>query len=146
MDSRKMPGWAIPLAVALAVVALVVVGLSRKPVELGTETPEGTVQAYLNAIARSDFDTASTYWDEQGCVPSTTDPGGFDPGFSATLVSVETTVGQATVVVGISQGTTDAVGGYTEYQEWFSLVPGDNGWKIRQPSWPFYDVTCEDQA
>lgn len=146
MDSRKLPGWAIPLAVALGVVALVAIGLARKPVDLAEDTPEGTVQAYLNAIAEMNYDKAQSYWDETGCLPSTPDPGSVDANFSASLVSVDARGSEATVIVSIAQGADDMVNGYTEYQEWFNLVSRDGGWKIRQPSWPFYNVPCEEQA
>ncbi|MGA8038678.1 MAG: hypothetical protein WCA93_01080 [Acidimicrobiia bacterium] len=145
MDSRKLPGWAIPLAVALGVVALVAIGLARKPVDLADETPEGTVQAYLNAVAAMDYQSAASYWDEGGCLPSTPDPGVIDANFSASLVSVEVRGSEATVIVSITQGSGDVINGYTEYQEWFNLVSGDDGWRIRQPSWPYYNVACEEQ-
>jgi hypothetical protein len=58
-------------------------------------------------------------------------------------VSVDGNDVQANVVVRISE---EPLGGLYEYEEWFTLVRRDGAWKVRQPSWPYYDLVCEESA
>jgi hypothetical protein len=120
----------------LVVVALVAVGLARETPELDPSTPEGTVQAYMEAVFAGDQEAAAEYTEGE-CDPNI---GGGAPveGVSATLVSVEGDDAQATVVVKLSQPTTDPFGGLSEWQEWFNLINRDGTWMIQQPVWPYY--------
>jgi hypothetical protein len=145
-EGRKVPVWVLPAAGVLAVIALVVIGLNREPEQFDPTSPEGTVQSYIAALSSGDFDTASTYWAEDGCVPDSNMPTGGTPDISATLVRVEGNEDEATVVIGITDNTADPVDGINQYEEWFSLVRQDDAWKIRQPSWPYWDQRCEESA
>lgn len=55
---RRFPGWLLPVSLGIAVVALVVIALSRGPVTLDPDTAEGTVQEYLLAISEERWDDA----------------------------------------------------------------------------------------
>ncbi|HEU5111947.1 MAG TPA: hypothetical protein VFU96_01440 [Acidimicrobiia bacterium] len=145
-EDRRLPGWVLPLVGVLAVVALVVVGLNRSPDQFDPASPEGTVQSYIAALVAGDFETAATFWAEDDCLPASIEPTEGAPDISATLVSVDGDETEATVVIGITDNTSDPLNGVAEYQEWFTLVRGDTGWKIRQPSWPYYDQICEASA
>ncbi len=50
------------------------------------------------------------------------------------------------MVIAITDNTTDPLDGISEFQEWFNLVNEDDGWKIRQLSWPYWDQICEMQS
>ena len=55
---RRAPGWLLPVALGLVLVALVTIALTRGPVDLDPDTPEGTVQEYLLAISDEQWDDA----------------------------------------------------------------------------------------
>ena len=145
-EGRRLPGWVLPVVGVLAVVALVLIGLNREPEQFDPATPEGTVQSYIAALVDGDFETAASFWADDGCHPASMEPTGGAPDISATLVSVDGDDEDATVVIGITDNTTDPLNGIYEFQEWFTLVNDDDGWKIRQLSWPYYDQMCEEPA
>lgn len=145
-EDRRLPGWVAPVAGVAAVVVLVIVGLARGPAEFDPATPEGTVQLYFEALVDGDFDTAASFWDEEGCTPSSTIPSGGAPDASASLVRVDGNDIEATVVVRLTENSQDPLGGLYEYEEWFTLIRRDDSWRIRQPSWPYYDLVCEESA
>jgi hypothetical protein len=145
-EGRRLPGWVLPVVGVVAVVVLVVIGLNREPEQLDPDTPEGTVQAYIAALVDGDFDAASAFWADGGCVPDSINPTGGAPEISATLVRVDGDDQEATVVIGITESLTDPVNGIYEHDEWFNLVREDDGWRIVQPSWPYYDQICEEAA
>lgn len=142
-QSGRRPGWAVPVVGVVLVVALVVIGLNRGPADFDPDTPEGTVQTYIDAIVRGDYDTAASLWHREGCIPESTVPTR-EYSVSASLVRVGGGDEEATVEVRITETTTDPFGNVTEYQEWFNLVRVADGWRIRQPSWPYYDQPCEE--
>lgn len=145
-DERRIPGWSWPLIGVVAVVTLVLIGLNRGPAALDPDTPEGTVQAYIGALVEGDFEAAADFWADQGCTPSSTIPTRGAPDVSVSLVSVDGNDVQANVVVRISENSEEPLGGLYEYEEWFTLVRQDGAWRVRQPSWPYYDLVCEETA
>ena len=145
-DERKIPGWSWPLIGVVGVVALVLIGLNREPAALDPGTPEGTVQAYIGALVEGEFETAADFWADDGCTPSSTIPTRGAPDVSVSLVSVDGNDVQANVVVRISENSEEPLGGLVEYEEWFTLVRRDGAWRVRQPSWPYYDLVCEESA
>jgi hypothetical protein len=145
-EDRRFPGWLFPVAGVVGVVALVAIGLAREPAELDPESPEGTVQLYIEALVDGDFDTAVTYLADDGCIPTSIIPTGGAPDVSAALVNVDGNDTAATVTVRLIGTSADPVSGTYEYQEWFSLIKQDDRWRIRQPTWPYYDLPCEESA
>ncbi|MET0564883.1 MAG: hypothetical protein ABW021_00360 [Acidimicrobiia bacterium] len=145
-EDRRLPGWVLPVVGSVAVVALVVIGLNRSPDQFDPASPEGTVQSYVAALVAGDFESAATFWAEDDCLPASIEPTEGAPDISATLVSVDENDAEATVVIGITNNASDPLNGISEYQEWFTLVKDEGGWKIRQPSWPYYDQVCEASA
>ncbi|HLF61706.1 MAG TPA: hypothetical protein VI980_11080 [Acidimicrobiia bacterium] len=141
-EEGKLPGWLLPVALVLVVGALVAAGLLREAPDLDPSTPEGTVQAYLEAVFAGDQEAAAGYTD--GECDSNIGPGSPTDGVTATLVSVEGDDNATTVVVRLSQPSQDAFGGMFEYDEWFNLVNEDGTWVIHQPVWPYssYGVDC----
>lgn len=57
--ARSSSDWLLPVGLALLVIALVAIALTRGPVELDPDTPEGTVQEYLVAIDEERWDDAA---------------------------------------------------------------------------------------
>ena len=145
-EGRRLPGWVLPVVGVLAVVALVLIGLNREPEQFDPATPEGTVQSYIAALIDGDFETAASFWADDECLPTSMEPTGGAPDISATLVDVDIEGEDATVVIAITENTTDPLDGIYEFEEWFTLVNGEDGWKIRQLSWPYYDQICEEPA
>jgi len=143
-ESQRLPGWAGPVAGVVAVVALVIVGLARGPAEFDPGSPEGTIQLYIEALVEGDFDTAASLWDDSGCIPSSSIPSGGSPDASASLVRVEGNDIEATVVVRLTESSRDPLGGLYDYEEWFTLIRRGDSWRIRQLSWPYYDLPCEE--
>ncbi len=145
-EARKVPGWVLPVLGVLLVVGLVAIGLNREPAQFDPSTPQGTVQLYIAALVDGDFETAASFWADDSCIPESSEPTGGAPDISATLVSVDGIDDESTVVIGITDNSSDPMNGLYEYEEWFTLVRGEDGWKIRQPSWPYYDQVCEDPS
>jgi len=141
-EGRKLPGWLFPALGVAVVVTLVVVGLNRPPVELDPDSPEGTVQQYIDALDRGDYETAASFWATTGCTPESVVPTN-PPEVSAALEDVDGDDQRATVIVRLSESSTDPMGGLSEHQEWFYLVVEDGSWRIEQPAWPYYDQLCE---
>ncbi|HSO50990.1 MAG TPA: hypothetical protein VLS86_10620 [Acidimicrobiia bacterium] len=145
-DESRLPGWMVPAVGVAVVVVLVIIGLSRGPATLDPSTPEGTVQLYIQSVVEGDFDTASTYWADDGCTPTSEIPTGGTPDVSASLVSVDGNDIEASVTVRLTESSPDPLGGLYEYEEWFTLIRNGETWKIRQPAWPYWDMVCEESA
>ena len=135
-EDRKLPAWVLPGLGVLAVIALVAAGLIRETPDLDPSTPEGTVQAYLEAVFAGDTEAASRYTEGE-CDPNV---GGGSPtqGVSASLVNVEGDDQFSTVIVQLSQTSEDPFVGLSEWQEWFNLINRDGVWLIQEPAWPYY--------
>ncbi len=140
-DERRLPVWLLPTVGVLVVVALVAAGVLRETPELDPSTPEGTVQAYLQAVFDGDDEAASALIESKCDTKANLGPGSPVEGVSASLKSVEGDDTQATVVVTMSQPTQDPFGGLSEWEEWFNLLNRDGTWLIQEPVWPYYAVT-----
>jgi hypothetical protein len=55
---RRLSSWLLPVGLAVVVIGLVAIALTRGPVSLDPDTPEGTVQEYLQAIHDRRWDDA----------------------------------------------------------------------------------------
>jgi hypothetical protein len=150
MSETNRPAWLLPAGVGLLVLVLVVVALVRDPVELDPETPEGTVQEYLQAISDGDYETAFEllHPDEfEGCVPS--DIGrdlGNEP-FTASLESDVEPMEELTIVnVRIRFGTDGPFGSGWETFESFELVSEDGFWWITGEPWPHFFFECRERG
>lgn len=157
--------WAVPAGIGVAVLVLMLVALVRDPVTLDPDSPEGTVQEYLQAISDERWEDAYAVLDPQrfaDCGPSdiaSNAPG--DP-FTASLQAPEGLEQESFggVPVGDTGTTTppddEAVvevtlrfgdpgpfgsGGWTQY-EVFALASRDTFWWISGDPWPYFSWRC----
>ena len=126
---------------AISIVAVILVVAIKAPTpQLDVNSPEGTVQQYLQAVTDRDFDTALTYL----ATDSKCKIEDFDRAYIQESVRIglgETTEMEtrATVKVTVESSNGDPFGGsYTENQS-FRLVNSDAGWKITGIPWPTYE-------
>lgn len=165
---RRLPGWLLPVVLAVVVVGLVTIALTRGPVTLDPDTPEGTVQEYLLALSEERWDDAIAviHDDTRGsCQGFDLEP--FDPGdFSAELGTPEgfaeipvreefgaagdegpveepTVPDNATQVdVTIHHQDGGGLGSSREEYVTFELVfDGDFWWIVGNP-WPYFIFSC----
>ena len=131
----------------LLVAALVIVALARDPVKLDPSTPEGTVQAYVQAIADKDYETAFKLLhpdESEGCRPADLAHFGRNDPFTVTLGDTDISNGTAFVEVTISQGQSPGPfdPGRGGYEELFVLERSDGQWLITDEPWPYFNWRC----
>jgi hypothetical protein len=143
--------WLWPVVFAIAIVALAALALTREPVMLDPETPEGTVQAYLQAIGDHDYQAALEYLDPtfyEGCMASdiAAETSRQEP-FSATLDETSTEsidANNAFVSVRMQFGTTGPLGnGWTNWES-FTLIKVNGTWLITENVWPYFSWACAE--
>lgn len=171
--SEKKPNsrrWLLPAGLASAVVALVAIALTRGPVELDPDTPEGTVQDYLVAINEKRWDDAVAvvhpqwlgecdgndlaqfadfeFTAELGRSDSSGPFGGviveerFDVVGSDDAMSEDFPVVDTHVEVTINRGDGGAFGpGWDEYVL-FEMVSEDDFWWVSGDPWPYFVWNC----
>lgn len=165
--ARGLSDWVLPVGLGLLVVVLVVIALTRGPVELDPDTPEGTVQEYLVAIDEERWDDAvavihpdwlgacdeedlSRY--EQGEFTAELGaPGGFGGIVREEFGVVEADPAQPlpspdeTVEVTIRHADAGGVfgSGWDEYVI-FELSDDDDFWWIISDPWPYFVWSCRE--
>lgn len=152
MSETKRPVWLLPAGIGLIVIALVVVALVRKPVQLDPDTPEGTVQEYLQAISDEDYEGAFEMLAAEefdGCVPS--DIARYLPSepFTAGLEPGDATPPDdqaAFVNVRIRFGSGGMFGSGWDTWESFQLVSSDGFWWITGDPWPHFVWECTQRG
>lgn len=167
-DRGSWTRWGVPAGIAAAVLVLVLVALVRDPVQLDPETPEGTVQEYLQAISEERWDDAYEVLDPQrfgDCGPA--DIAAAAPGtpFTASLQiqggdvvverfeeiggeGVETTTtsppedeAAVEVTLRFADSGPFGSGGWTTH-EVFEVVSRDGFWWISGEPWPHFGWSC----
>ena len=150
MSEATRARWVWPTVFAIGVAVLVIVALNREPVELDRDTPEGTVQAYLQAISDSEFEAAFDLLDPDfydGCGPAdlATSVDRNQP-FTAVLDTdntLEYDEGVA-VMARLQFGSTGPFGnGWTTWEE-FHLIDGSGEWLITDDAWPYIGWACRE--
>lgn len=134
--------WTFPIVVLLAVGALTVVALTREPVTLDPDTPEGTVQTYLQALADKDFDTAiamTNSFIQSSCSATDIENNWYYDSFTATLGEVRDVGSTIVVEVAINQGNAGFDSGYFEQIE---VTDEEGTWAISGDPWPFFTYSC----
>jgi hypothetical protein len=144
--SRK-PAWVLAAAVAvivsLAVVAAVVRATQSSP-DLDLSTPEGTVQAFLEATFAHDYDEAAGYLDPDGrCTVEDLERGYADT--SGTVALLGTTMTDTGARVQVEVAYSDGplgVGRWTEPQT-YRLSEDADGWVLLDVPWPLFDCGAD---
>ena len=163
-NSRQIPGWLLPVGLAVLVTALVTIALLRGPVDLDPDSPEGTVQEYLRAIDEERWDDAVAVIQEDWrgeCEGA--DLARYAQGeFTAELGSSNGFGGQfagsgfvegddagpelppsdTTVDVTISHRDNAGLGGGWDEYVVFELADSDDFWWIVNDPWPYFTWDC----
>ena len=123
----------------VAVIAIAVVG-SRPPVTLDRGTPQGVVQAYLQASLARDFSAAVELLEPgTSCKIVDFDNTYIPANAQAALVKTAATATSATVDVSITVPSGDLLGnGYTESHT-YRLTKTTEGWRMAGIPWPLYN-------
>lgn len=164
---RTWAKWAVPAGIALGVVVLVTVALIRDPVQLDPDSPEGTVQEYLQAIGEERWDDAYAVLEPErfdGCDPADIAANAPGESFTATLQRGpgSMVVEQFEEIGGNSSTTTTSPpddeaeievtlrfgdsglfggGGWTTF-EVFPVVSRDGFWWVSGDPWPYFSWRC----
>lgn len=168
-DGGTTRRWLIPVGLTVLVVGLVVIALTRGPVELNPDSPEGTVQGYLIAVHDGRWEDAVAFIHPQwlGACGSddlartaTTDftaELGFSTGLGGGFVEERFNdiaaggdfeqvrpASTTSVEVTISRGDDGALGSsWSEYVT-FELLDEDDFWWISGDPWPYFVWQCGD--
>ena len=131
----------------LAIGVLLAIALTREPVALDPNTPEGTVQNYLQAISDEDYEGAINLVhpdSDQGCSPADLAIASPET-FTATLGDTRTQGGSSLVIVTIREGSREPEpfeSSFGGYEEFFELENDTGVWLIIGSPWPYYDWRC----
>jgi hypothetical protein len=165
-EGRSIPAWAIPTALGVLVVGLVIISLVRGPVEMDPDSPEGAVQQYLLAVDDRRWEDALEVFHPQWRGSCTADDlvgyhvddftaqlGQGDSGMFGSRGMVDTfeQVGGeieeqplpgGTEFIDVTITHTDAFG--STWDEWvqFELVDDDDFWWIVGDPWPYFVWNC----
>ncbi len=139
--------WTLPIVALVIIAILSVIALTRKPLELDPDTPEGTVQAYLQAIADKDYDDAYSYLStdiQRDCSPTDIANNVYYDTFNAVLGDINEFGDSVTVEASIQFGATPLDPGIDGYYERFSLMEEDGEWVITLDPWPYFTYGCRE--
>lgn len=141
-DQRK---WVFPVVAGIILVALTLIALFREPLVLDTATPEGTVQAFLQAIADDDFETAHDQLSpglQEECSTADISSAGPYEEFNATLGDVEEFEDETIVHVSLRLGNGSSLDGYTFDPGPYRLRQESGDWGITEVAWPYFFYEC----
>ncbi len=136
--------WVLGGIVLLGLVVAVVMGALREPATLGTDSPEGVVQAYVQHLLDSDVRAARELLSDEvaeACSAVLFRESWIPEALTVTLDEVEVTGDEALVEVRMrtAEGPPPfGAGGYTQI-EVFELERLDGDWRISTTPWPVYE-------
>lgn len=137
--------WTVPAIAVVVIAVLSVIALTRSPVELDPESPEGTVQAYLQAIADDDYVAAHALLSQEirsDCSPTDIANNVYYETFNAVLGDVVEVGDQMTVEASIQFGSAALDPGSDGYYEQFILIRENGDWVITSDPWPYFTYGC----
>ena len=141
--STRLIGWSLAAALVVLVAAGVVVGVLRDPVLLDPQTPEGTVQAYVQAVLDGDWNDARAHLAddlEAECTAVDFRRAWIPDSLTATLDDVRVDGDEAEVVVRLRTAAEPTpFGERYEATETFDLIREDTTWRLTGQPWPVYD-------
>jgi hypothetical protein len=130
---------------AISIVALIaVLAVKEDTPQLDANTPEGSVQKYLQSVTARDFDSAITYLaDNTKCKVEDFDQAYIQDSIRISLSDSSIKGDSASVKISIENSSGDPFSsGYSESQT-FRLTKSDSGWKITGIPWPTYQCGGE---
>ena len=149
--TESIRGWLVPIGVAVLIIGLVAIALVREPALLDPDTPEGTVQIYLQAISDGDFEGAFEVLDPEfyeGCDASSLATHRQEV-FTARIEDNGQPVSGDTAFVGVSMtfGDGGAFGSQWTTEEVFTVVSHDGSWSITgEDVWPYFAWDCVNRV
>jgi hypothetical protein len=140
--ANRVLGLVVAVISIIAVIA--VLAVKETTPQLDANTPEGTVQQYLQSVTERDFDSAITYLAiDTKCKLEDFDQAYIQESFRVSLADTSITGDSAFVKVSIENSSGGPfAGSYTE-SKIFRLVNSDSGWKISGIPWPTYQCGGE---
>lgn len=137
--------WIFPVVAGAILLVLTLIALFREPVVLDRATPEGTVQAFLQAIADNDFETAHDQLSpnlQEECSTADIASAGPYESFTATLGDVDEFEDETIVHVSLRIGEGASIDGYTFDPGPYRLQRDAGTWGITEVSWPYFYFEC----
>ena len=133
------------VVVAISIVAFIaVLAVKETTPQLDSNTPEGTVQQYLQSVTARDFDSAITYLaSDTKCKIEDFDQAYIQDSVRISLSDTSITSDSASVKVSIENSSGDPFGGSYAEAQTFRLTKSDTGWKISGIPWPTYQCGGE---
>jgi hypothetical protein len=144
-DTTSQRKWLFPVVVGTILLALTLIALFREPVVLDSDTPEGTVQSFLQAIAANDFAAArrqlSSDLREECSEADIAGAGPYEP-FTATLGQVDEFGDETLVYVSLRLGDDSSIDGYSFDPGPYRLQRESGEWGITEVTWPYFFFEC----
>ena len=141
--SSRLVGWSLGAALVVLIAAGVVVGVLREPVLLDPQTPEGTVQAYVQAVLDGEWNEARSHLTddlEAECTAIDFRRSWVPDSLTATLADVRVDSDEAEVAVRLRTAAEPGpFGGRYETTETFDLIREGTTWRITGQPWPVHD-------
>jgi hypothetical protein len=145
-ETTNQRKWVFPVVAGTILLALTLIALFRDPVVLDSDTPEGTVQEFLQAIDDNDFATArqqlSSELSEE-CTESDIASAGPYESFTATLGQVDEFDDETLVYVSLRMGNESSIDSYTFDPGPFRLRRESGEWSITEVAWPYFFFECD---
>ncbi|MEE8457497.1 MAG: hypothetical protein V3S28_05565 [Acidimicrobiia bacterium] len=137
----------VVIGVVVAVLVVVAVVLAVQPPKtFDTDTPEGAVQRYYEAVLDGDDDLASTYMTEDLNESCGREFRYFDKGEDARIVIVASRIeddrAELDVTIEVSYGDGPFGGGSYDQDETVRLERHGDRWLISEPTWPMDRYGC----
>jgi hypothetical protein len=140
---RRLVGWSLGAALVVLIAAGVALGVLREPVLLDPQTPEGTVQAYVQAVLDGEWNDARSHLAEDleaECTAIDFRRSWVPDSLTATLDDVRVDGDGAEVVIRLrTAAEPDPFGGRYEATETFDLIREGTTWRLTGQPWPVYD-------
>lgn len=144
-EVRRQRKWIFPVVAGTILLALTLIALLREPVVLDPTTPEGTVQAFLQAIADNDFEAARDQLSpalQEECSTADIASAGPYESFTATLGNVDEFEDETVVHVSLRLGDGSSIDGYIFDPGPYRLQRESGTWGITELSWPYFYFEC----
>jgi hypothetical protein len=145
-ETTNQRKWVFPVVAGTILLALTLIALFRDPVVLDSDTPEGTVQEFLQAIDDNDFATARQQLSSElreECTESDIASAGPYESFTATLGQVDEFDDETLVYVSLRMGNESSIDSYTFDPGPFRLRRDSGEWSITEVAWPYFFFECD---